>query len=986
MKIDAYDTESLRKIVRSLQTENMELKAMLKKAKVPYVENNCFVETIEGLDDYDPDQGGRIINPETITDDMAKRFFSMFWGRQDVFARRGKNGGYYPQCKNRWNSQLCPKQRGEKVFCDNCENKQWTSLELWRVKEHLKGNKEDGTDVLGIYPLLPDGTCRFIVFDFDNHEKGSEDSDYANTNGEWHEEVDALRKMCILNGIKPLVERSRSGRGAHVWIFFKQPISAGLARNFGCLLLDKGSDSINMKSFHYYDRMYPSQESTNNIGNLIALPMQGQALKNGNSAFVDEFWNAYPNQWDILLHGTEKLGKEDIENYMSKWQAESAKTLCVNDVPQFVERLKPWEKKHAFSKADVTGKLHMVLSNGVYVDTLNLMPRIQNQIRSMAAFNNPEFAINAKLGYSNYYNFSVLYLGKDVDGYIQVPRGLRESIIEECNKANIDVDIVDDREMGRPIRVEFLGDLRTQQDLAAQRLLTHSDGILSAATAFGKTVVCSYLISERKVNTLILLQSKDLLAQWVDELNKFLIINEELPEYQTRTGRKKRRNSIIGVLHGSKNTLTGIVDVAMVQSLSGKNELEDLIQSYGMVIMDECHHAASNTSVELLKKIKAKYVYGVSATPKRGDRLDKVIFMMLGPIRHTYTALERAVQQGVGLYLIPRYTRVVDNAESRDDINKAYSLISGSDIRNNMIVDDIKTCITNGRSPVILTRTKDHARKMAELLCDAADHVLLLYGDNTDKENANIRMKLKNIPPQESIILIATGAKIGEGFDFPRLDTLMLAAPISFEGRVEQYIGRLNRDYPGKESVYVYDYIDSHVRILSRMYEKRLRTYRKNGYVLWTGDVQQKQNTNAIYDSGNYTEKFERDVIEASRSIVVSSPGIRADKLTRFMEIVKRRQESGITVTIITTDPDNIAVGDAAVCCELLKAMENGGIEVVTKEEVLECFAVIDDELVWHGGMNLLGKVDAWDNLMRIKSIDIAAELLEMALGEKGKT
>ncbi len=986
MKIDAYDTESLRKIVRSLQTENMELKAMLKKAKVPYVENNCFVETIEGLDDYDPDQGGRIINPETITDDMAKRFFSMFWGRQDVFARRGKNGGYYPQCKNRWNSQLCPKQRGEKVFCDNCENKQWTSLELWRVKEHLKGNKEDGTDVLGIYPLLPDGTCRFIVFDFDNHEKGSEDSDYANTNGEWYEEVDALRKMCILNGIKPLVERSRSGRGAHVWIFFKQPISAGLARNFGCLLLDKGSDSINMKSFHYYDRMYPSQESTSNIGNLIALPMQGQALKNGNSAFVDEFWNAFPNQWDILLHGTEKLGKEDIENYMSNWQAEAAKTLCVNDAPQFVERPKPWEKKHAFSKADVTGKLHMVLSNGVYVDTLNLMPRIQNQIRSMAAFNNPEFAINAKLGYSNYYNFSVLYLGKDVDGYIQVPRGLRESIIEECNKANIDVDIVDDREMGRPIRVEFLGDLRTQQDLAAQRLLTHSDGILSAATAFGKTVVCSYLISERKVNTLILLQSKDLLAQWVDELNKFLIINEELPEYQTRTGRKKRRNSIIGVLHGSKNTLTGIVDVAMVQSLSGKNELEDLIQSYGMVIMDECHHAASNTSVELLKKIKAKYVYGVSATPKRGDRLDKVIFMMLGPIRHTYTALERAVQQGVGLYLIPRYTRVVDNAESRDDINKAYSLISGSDIRNNMIVDDIKTCITNGRSPVILTRTKDHARKMAELLCDAADHVLLLYGDNTDKENANIRMKLKNIPPQESIILVATGAKIGEGFDFPRLDTLMLAAPISFEGRVEQYIGRLNRDYPGKESVYVYDYIDSHVRILSRMYEKRLRTYRKNGYVLWTGDVQQKQNTNAIYDSGNYTEKFERDVIEANRSIVVSSPGIRADKLTRFMEIVKRRQERGITVTIITTDPDNIAVGDAAVCCELLKAMENGGIEVVTKEEVLECFAVIDDELVWHGGMNLLGKVDAWDNLMRIKSIDIAAELLEMALGEKGKT
>ena len=492
-----------------------------------------------------------------------------------------------------------------------------------KIKAHLLGYKEDGTDVIGVYPLLPNGTCRFIVFDFDNHEKGAEETDFANTDNEWHDEVDALRKMCEQNGIKPLVERSRSGRGAHVWIFFKRAIPASKARNFGFLLLDKGSNSINLKSFHYYDRMYPSQDVASRIGNLVALPLQGQALKNGNSAFVDENWNAYANQWDVLLNKTEKLSLEDVENYMLKWQQELLEKdgLLAANI-NMTNRPKPWKKHCEFVKSDVVGKLHMVLSNGVYIDTLNLLPNIQNQIRSMAAFDNPEFYKNKRLGYSNYYNFSAVYLGKDIDGYIQVPRGLREKILEECDKAGIKEDISDQREKGRPIRVKFNGDLRTGQDLAAERMLNYSDGVLSAATAFGKTVVCSYLISERKVNTLILLQSKDLMIQWVDELNKFLEIDEEPPEYETKSGRKKKRDSVIGILHGGKNTLTGIVDVAMVGSMYGKGNFNEMLNSYGMVIMDECHHSASNTSMELLQKINAKYVYGVSATSKRGDNLD----------------------------------------------------------------------------------------------------------------------------------------------------------------------------------------------------------------------------------------------------------------------------------------------------------------------------------------------------------------------------
>ena len=981
MNIEAYDKDSLRKIVRMLERENKSLKEKLDKANIPYDSINPFEENLEKAEAHDPDQGARIINPPFITEKMAVRFFSMFWGREDVYAKRGKKGGYFPQCDNRWNSSLCPKQQGKKIFCNECEHKKWTKVSARKIIAHLIGNKEDGSDVIGVYPLLPDGKCRFIVFDFDNHEKGAEATDFANIDDEWHKEVDALRKICIINGIKPLVERSRSGRGAHVWIFFKKAIPAGVARNFGFLLLDKGSASINLKSFHYYDRMYPSQDVANGIGNLIALPLQGQALKNGNSAFIDENWNAYPNQWDILFNNTEKLSIKEIEQYMGKWREELAENKeKVYDADRYT-RPKPWRKKCEFFKEDVVGKIHIVLSNGIYIDTLNLMPRIQNQIRSLAAFDNPEFYKNKRLGYSNYYNFSAVYLGKDIDGYIQIPRGLREKIIEECEKAGIPIDVSDEREIGHPIRVDFKGDLRTQQELAAEKLLSHSDGVLSAATAFGKTVVCSYLIAERKVNTLILLQSKDLLNQWIDELNKFLEIREEPPEYITKTGRKKKRQDVIGVLHGNKNTLTGIIDVAMVGSMYKKGEFNDLVNSYGMVIMDECHHAASKTSIELLQKINAKYVYGVSATPKRGDDLDKIIYMLLGPLRHKFTSLERAQEQGIGHYFIPRYTRVVDNIESKNDINKAYNLISDSKVRNEMIIEDVRSCVNKKQTPVILTRFKDHAKYLYDGLKNMADHVFLLYGDNSDKKNADIRAELKKIPQDETLILIATGQKIGEGFDFPRLDVLMLAAPVSFEGRLEQYVGRLNRDYEGKEAVYVYDYIDSHIRFFDRMYAKRLRTYKKIGFSIWTEDKQPKQTINAIYDSGNYTEKFERDLVEAEKTIVISSPNISQDKIERFLYLIKERQEEGVKVTVITTDPEEIIYGNSDICYELIREMEQIGINVITKTEVEERFAVIDDELVWHGGMNLLGKVDVWDNLMRIKSQEVAAELLEMSIG-----
>ena len=977
MNIEAYNLDSLRKLVRALQAENKELRELLEKAEIPYSSSEVFADTPVRKEEFDLDQGGRITQ-QFIDKKLAVRFFSMFWGRENVFAKRAKNGNYYPQCDNRWNNALCPKQKGEKTYCGDCEHTCWTELTPEILMNHLLGYRDDGTDVIGVDPLLADGTCRFLVFDFDNHEKDAAETDFANEDEMWHDEVDALRLICQQNGIDALVERSRSGKGAHVWIFFQKPIPASLARNFGFLLLDKGATTINLKSFKYYDRMYPSQDVTDSIGNLIALPLQGQALKNGNSAFVDENWNAYPQQWERLFQ-TKKLLQEEVEQYIAKWQGGLFLRNKSSDYVMSKNRPKPWKRDDDFIAEDVTGKLHIVLADGVYVDALNLQPRLQNQIRCMATFDNPVFYKNKRLGYSNYYNFSTVYMGMDVDGYVKIPRGLLEELLGKCKDAGIAYEIEDQREKGRPIRVSFQGELRMQQNLSAQRLLSYENGILSAATAFGKTVVCSYLIAQRKVNTLILLESTDLISQWEDELNKFLHIEEALPEYKTKTGRVKVRESVIGTLKGGRDTLTGIVDIAMIGSLYKKGKFHERLNDYGMVIMDECHHGASATAQEILKKVNAKYVYGVSATPMRSDNLEKINYMLLGPIRHQYTALERHEAQGIDHLVIPRYTRVANTAANKDDINEAYALVSGSKLRNEQIIEDIKTCVEKGRTPVVLTKYKEHAKFIYENVLGVADYTFILYGDNSGKENESIRRQLKEIPRDKTFILVATGQKIGEGFDCPRLDTLMLAAPVSFAGRLEQYVGRVNRDYEGKKDVVVYDYIDSHLNKFENMYLKRLRTYKKIGFKVVSDAEENKQDVNAIYDSGNYMEVFERDLIEAEKEIVISSPHITREKILRFISIVKARQESGVKITVITESPERAIFGNAAFIYALIKQMQDVGIRVEISEEETEHFAVIDHSLVWHGGMNLLGKEDAWDNLIRVKDEKAAAELLAMA-------
>ncbi len=381
--------------------------------------------------------------------------------------------------------------------------------------------------------------------------------------------------------------------------------------------MTKGAEQVNLKSFKYYDRMLPAQDSLpedSAVGNLIALPLQGKALQDGNSAFIDGNWNAYPDQWETLFNKP-RLSQEFLEEKIKEW-SNIIDDIAANAAES--DREKPWNRMQHFNKNDVEGKLHIILSNGIYVDNTNLKAAMQNRIRRMAAISNPVFYKNQAIGTSNYDTARWIYLGKDhLSGYIQIPRGLQDELWENIKQADIDYEMEDERQQGRKINVDFKGELRPEQDKALKELIKYDNGILHAATAFGKTVVSSAIIAQKKINTLIILESSALIEQWKEALEKFLNINEGLPTYETKTGRVRKRKSLIGTLQGAHDSMTGIIDIAMAGSLCKKGKYHKMMNEYGLVLIDECHHSASETIANVLKEVKAKYVYGVTATPQK---------------------------------------------------------------------------------------------------------------------------------------------------------------------------------------------------------------------------------------------------------------------------------------------------------------------------------------------------------------------------------
>ena len=974
--------KSLQSRIQALEDENRLLKERLEEAGVSYAD--IVSGDAEGVVElYDPDQGARIKKFD-VTDKIASDFFMMFCrGRKDVYDLRytnpktGKNG-YYTQCFNRWD-RGCHIQKKDGVRCKDCELRAYKPVTLPLIKAHMNGTDPNGNDVVAIYPMLENNLCQLLVFDFDNHAKGAEQEDYANIDDGWKEEINALRHICKNLDVDAAVERSRSGRGAHLWIFFKEMVPARLARRFGFALLEKGAESVNLKSFKYYDRMIPTQDALpeGGLGNVIALPLQGMALKSGNSAFIDENWNAYEDQLNALA-GTRRLTRQGIEDYLSLWYS-TGSTSEDNGTDA------PWDKNSEIEAGSVKGVVRIVLADRIYIDSTGMSNKTKRQLRRMATFSNKQYFQNQAMDMPNYDESRFIYLGSDEGKYIVLPRGLREEILKKFDNAGISYKIEDKRTKGQELNISFRGELRESQIPAVETMLENETGILHAATAFGKTVVCCDMIARRGISTLILVDRADLMNQWIKRLEEFLDIDEELPEYQTKTGRTRKRKSLIGNLQGAHDTLTGIVDVAMIRSLKKKDGFHPKLKEYAQVYFDECHHAASDSAIEVLQEINAKYVYGVTATPKRGDGKEKINEFLLGPIRYRFTAKDRAEEQNINHLVYPRFTRTVKphHLSKTPYGNDAYELIRNNDVRDEQIIRDVADCVQAGRTPVVLTKYVDHAKKLSERLKTYADRLILLTGANGTKARRAQVEELNKVDDSDSLILVGTGSLLGEGFDFPRLDTLFMATPVSGENVVEQYVGRLNRDYDGKENVIVYDYVDSHIPKFDKMYSARLKAYKKIGYELCVNMDGEKQKANAIYDIENYAETYWKDLEEANSAVVVSSPRLNNQKVDRIINMLGKRRELGVEVTIVTWHPDAYKYGKDDVRMELMERLRKAGFEIRLVEETCEHYAVIDNEIVWYGSVNLLSKEDAEDNLMRVCSKDIAAELLEMTFGSE---
>jgi superfamily II DNA or RNA helicase len=726
--------------------------------------------------------------------------------------------------------------------------------------------------------------------------------------------------------------------------------------------------------------MFPNQDfmPKGGFGNIIALPLQGGARKNGNSEFIDENFQSFPDQW-AYLSSIRKMKPVDIDILLSELcvghgLGELANTKENDDV-------KPWESKkiEILNTKDFPNTLTIVEANRLYIPKEGITPKALNRIKRLSAFQNPQFYKTQKMRMSTYGIPRIIWSLEETEEYVGIPRGCKSALIHLLDEANVAYLFEDKRNNRKSIDVHFKGTLREEQQTARDTLLQHENGILSVPTAFGKTVIGASFIAERKCNTLILVHLHTLLDQWKKSLEQFLEINEILPEPEKKRGRKKVY-SVIGQIGSGKNTSSKIIDIALVQSLLHNDEVDEIVKNYGMVIVDECHHASSVSFEKVLSTVNAKYVYGLTATPNRQDGQHPVVFMQCGAIRHSVSAKEQASKRDFEHYVIPCFTsfrRPLTLSESDWHITNIYSALADDKTRNQQIVADVLDAVDNNRTPIILTQRTDHVIMLTDLLRKQTDaNIITLVGMDSAKKKRETTELLENISPNERLIIVATGKYIGEGFDYPRLDTLFLASPIAWKGTLAQYAGRLHREYPDKQDVIVYDYVDIHIPVLERMYHKRLTGYSQIGYKV-LASKNEPDRISMIYDCDTYSSVLRRDFAEAKKEILIACPYIRKKQVNTVLEVLESSLSKGVEVTIITLPTESYREQERAKkCIEVLQTKVNVKMET----DVYQKYIIIDNQLVWYGSIGLLDYINSDDTIIRLESRELVEELKEDVL------
>ena len=687
------------------------------------------------------------------------------------------------------------------------------------VRIHLSGTATDKSGhliaqhdfTIGIYPLLKDEHCWFLAVDFDK--------------ASWQQDILAFANTCDEKGVPVSIERSRSGNGGHAWIFFNEPVLAADARKLGSGLLTETMQHNPELGFDSYDRLFPNQDTlpSGGFGNLIALPMQHGPRQQGNSLFVDKEFEPYPDQWEYLSSvKVKRLTRSQVRKLLSSLDEELG-FEAASGMPLD----QPWKstakKRDELIDCPLPGQVEIVLDNQLYIEKQGLPAPLRNRLKRLAAFPNPEFYRAQAMRLSTFNKPRIVACADDFPQHIGLPRGCLQSVTELFEQLDISPCIQDRRNSGRSVRVGFTGTLNHRQKQARDALLKHDTGILAATTGFGKTVVATSVIAERQTNTLILVHRRELLEQWMAQLSAFLDIE---PGH-------------IGQIGGGKRKATGVIDVAIIQSLCRKGTVDERVADYGQVIVDECHHLSAYSFESVIRQCKAKYILGLTATAFRKDGHHPIIFMQCGPIRFQVDAKQQASERSFAHRVISRFTdfRVPPALFSQDKpgIQEVYKQLVGDEARNDMIFNDVMDALEKGRSPIILTERKEHVLLLSEKIRNFARNMVVLHGGMGARKRRAELEKLREIPDNAERVVIATGRYLGEGFDDARLDTLFLAMPISWKGTLAQYAGRLHRAHDNKTEVIIYDYIDGGVPMLANMADKRRKGYRNLGYTESTG-------------------------------------------------------------------------------------------------------------------------------------------------------
>lgn len=828
---------------------------------------------------------------------------------------------------------------------------------------HLEGKDEYCCDVVGLYAIMQDNNCAFLCADFDD----------KNCKYGYKEDVLAYVGVCREWLIPYAIERSRSGNGVHVWIFFEAPLPASKARRLGNAILTEAMTRNGQMSFNSYDRFFPNQDylPEGGFGNLVALPLQGQARRKENSVFVDNDFLVYKNQW-AFLYNLKKIRESTVDQLLRLHYQEELGKLSMSS------ENKPWVTPlpQNITQEDFHAKVEIIKADKLYIPLKAVSAKVLNHLKRIAAFKNPEFYSKQALRLSTYAIPRIISCFDITNEYLAMPRGCEDATLSFLNDNAVTYTIIDKTNHGNKISVSFQGEEREEQLEAINALLPYTNGILHATTAFGKTVTAAAIIARKKVNTLILVHSKALLKQWHDRLTEFLNIDYPQHEGKNKRGRRKVF-SPIGCFDSSGNTLHGIIDIALIQSCLDEDGVKPFVQDYGMVIVDECHHVSSITFEQVLRSIKAHTIYGLTATPIRKDGHQPIIFMQCGPIRFSTDVKSQIAKQSFDRFLIPRFTSYNSILEDRLSIATLYKYLSEDEIRNNLIVEDICKAVNTGRTPIILTNRTAHVSVLAEKLKATIKNVISLTGAGTTREKREAMQRLQTIPDSEQLVIVATGKYIGEGFDYPRLDTLFLALPISWKGLLTQYAGRLHREYEGKKDVRIYDYIDIHEPICDSMYKKRLKGYAAIGYKTINtaqptlfdhiNDILSSVVENQIFNGSTFYRPYTSDLTKAKRSIVISSPKLYRTEQNPLVTLLKELAQQGIEI-LITTAAEN----------DQTAFIQSKGLSVKVKPKLTLYTTIIDKEVVWYGSINTLGYASKDDNMIKVTDIHLANELIEM--------